>query len=71
MEPHVLLTSYLPRPPETMRDISARGSQHVDEEVGGWGRCLARSISRHGHGTDHLVDNLLLSQIKKSPDDAN
>jgi hypothetical protein len=56
-KPHVvLLTTYLPRPPETMRDISAQGSQHVDEEFGGWGWYSARSISRHGHGhgTDHL-----------------
>ena len=39
VKPHVLLTPYLPRPPETMRDISARGSQHGDEEfvLGGGG----------------------------------
>ena len=55
VKPHVLLTPYLPRPPETMRDISARGSQHVDEEFVGWGWYLARSISPLGHGTDHLV----------------
>jgi hypothetical protein len=64
VEPHVLLTSYLPPPPETMRDISARGSQHVDEEFGGWGWYSAHSISRHGHGTDHLVNYLLVSKKK-------
>ena len=46
VEPHVLLTTYLPRPSETMRDISPRGSQHVDEEFGGGGWYSARSISR-------------------------
>ena len=54
-----------------MRDISARGSQHVDEEVGGWGRCSARSVSRYGHGTDHLVDYLQGSQKKERLDDVN
>jgi hypothetical protein len=44
--PLVLPALYLPNAPETVRDISARGSQHVDEEVGGWGRCLASSVSR-------------------------
>ena len=71
MEPHVLLTSYLPRTPETMRDISARGSQHVDEEFVGWGWYLARSISPHGHGTDHLVNYLLVSKKREIGDDAN
>ena len=72
MEPHVLLTSYLPRPPETMRDISARGSQHVDEEFGGRGGYSAHSTSCHGHGTDHLVNYLLVSKKKREiGDDAN
>ena len=64
VEPHVLLTTYLPWPSEMMRDISPRGSQHVDEEFGGGGWYSARSISRHGHGTDHLVNYLLVSKKK-------
>ena len=64
VKPHVLLTPYLPRPPETMRDISARGSQHVDEEFGGRGGYSAHSTSCHGHGTDHLVNYLLVSKKK-------
>ena len=55
-----------------MRDISALGSQHVDEEVGGWGRRSARSVSCYGHGTDHLVYNLQgSSQKKERLDDVN
>jgi hypothetical protein len=30
---------------------------------------LAHSISRHGHGSDHLVNYLLCSQKKERPDD--
>ena len=71
VKPLLLPALYLPNAPETVRDNSAQGSQQVDEEVGGWGRCSARSVSRYGHGTDHLVDYLQGSQKKERLDDVN
>ena len=41
--PLVLPALYLPNAPETVRDISARGSQHVDEE-GVWRVQLAAMV---------------------------
>jgi hypothetical protein len=50
VEPLLCSHNISPNATELSRIIDPLGSQHVDEEVCGWGRQLARPHGCYGHG---------------------